>query len=510
MVINIVAGFPTTREARLETCEATRVFPFSSSTSDGRTRGEGPVLIRFHLEGQAMANVVIVHTHDTGRHVGPYGHDVDTPALSELADEGVTFRNAYCAAPTCSPSRTALATGQSPHAAGMLGLAHRGFSLTDYDRHLAGVLSRNGYESVLAGTQHEVAVDGMDRHEAARSVLGYDRTLDGDSDAVGDLPFEHGGTEEDLATAAGAAAFVRSPDADDPFFLSVGLSNTHQPMPLDQDAVDPDRVRPPAPLPDVPPVREEVAAFHALVRYVDECVGTVVDALRAAGRLDDTLLLFTTDHGAPFPYMKGTLFDAGVGVSLIARFPDGPRGVAEDALVSNVDLAPTIYEYLGIEQPSWIEGTSLLPLVRGEASSVRDEVYGEVTYHAAYEPKRCVRTERYTYIRRFDEEYTRVVGPNTDDGPSKQFLLEHGYLDRSPPREALYDRYHDPNERENLIDDPAHADVREDLTGRLANWMSRTDDPLLDGPVSKPDGARIDRRDGVHPDEGNTEPPDVR
>ncbi|MFB6296469.1 MAG: sulfatase [Halobacteriales archaeon] len=451
-----------------------------------------------------MPNVVMVHTDDTGRYIGPYGHDIDTPHLSSLADEGVLFRDAYCAGPTCSPSRAAVMTGQCPHSNGMLGLAHRGFSLEDYDRHLAGYLSRNGCESVLAGQQHE----GEDAHEQ----LGYDRVLEGDEAVVEGRDLDgNDATPGDLVNAAAAAEFVRERgDDEDPFFLSVGLYNTHQPMPLDQETVDPDRVTVPDPLPDVEPVREEMAAYHVLAGYVDECVGTVVEGLEEGGHLDDTLVVFTTDHGIPFPYMKCDLRDGGMGVSLITRFPDGYRaGEAEDALVSTMDLFPTYCEFLDAPVPDWVEGPSLMPLVREGADSVREQVFSEVTYHAAYEPKRCVRTDRYKYIRRFDEEYTREVGPNTDDGPSKQFLVERGYLERERPREALYDLYHDPSERENLADDPAHADVREAMAGRLEAWMERTGDPLLEGPVPKPEGAVADRRDGVDPG-GEYEPADAR
>jgi arylsulfatase A-like enzyme len=458
-----------------------------------------------------MPNVVMVHTDDTGRYIGPYGHDIDTPNLSGLADEGILFRDAYCAGPTCSPSRSAVMTGQCPHSNGMLGLAHRGFSMGDYDRHLATYLSEHGFETVLSGQQHEVSREGLDRHEAAREVLGYDRTLEGDESAVEDRDLDgNDSTPRDLANATAAADYAREREGDDPFFLSLGLYNTHQPMPLDQTTVDPDRVQPPAPLPDVEPVRREMAAYHVLAQYVDECVGTVVEGLADGGLLDETLVLFTTDHGIPFPYMKCDLWDDGIGVSLVARFPEGHRaGETEDAMVSTMDLFPTFCEYLDVPVPDWVEGPSLMPLVEGEADSVRERVFSEVTYHAAYEPKRCVRTDRYKYVRRFDDEYTREVGPNTDDGPSKRFLTERGFLERERPPEALYDLYHDPNERNNLIDDPGHQDVREALAGRLESWMERTDDPLLDGPVPKPEGAVADRRDGVDPG-GEYEPADAR
>lgn len=459
-----------------------------------------------------MTNVVLIHTDDTGRYIGPYGHDVATPALDELADEGVCYRSAYTAGPTCSPSRSAVMTGRPPHVNGMLGLAHRGFSLDDPERHLATHLSGHGYETVLAGQQHEAHVEDGTDYDAAREVLGYDRTLERDQDSIRDLPIDHDLTRTDLATADAAASYIDDHDqGDDPFFLSVGLDNTHKPLPLEQNLVDPDGVAPPGPLPDVPAVREETAALQVAVSYVDECVARVVGALRNAGLLDETLVVFTTDHGVPLPFMKCTLFDDGIGIALLARFPDGHgAGQTNDELVSNLDLYPTICETLDVPVPAGTAGRSLRGVTDGSADWDRDAVYAEVNYHAAYEPKRCVRTDRYKYIRRFDDEYTCWIPANIDAGPSKSFVVGAGLLDRERPQEALYDCHLDPAERENLIDDPDYADVRADLTERLDDWMERTDDPLLTGPISKPDGALADSRNAMNPDEGDWEPTDAR
>src|SRR5262245_4032488 len=102
-------------------------------------------------------NILYIHSHDTGRYIQPYGHAVPTPNLQRLAEEGVLFRQAFCVAPTCSPSRASLLTGQSAHSSGMLGLAHRGFRLNDYGQHLIHTLRQAGYHSTLIGMQHEAA-----------------------------------------------------------------------------------------------------------------------------------------------------------------------------------------------------------------------------------------------------------------------------------------------------------------------------------------------------------------
>src|SRR5215467_5443313 len=114
-------------------------------------------------------NILYLHSHDTGRYIQPYGHAIATPHLQRLAEQGVLFRQAFSAAPTCSPSRAALLTGQAPHSSGMLGLAHRGFALHDYHQHIVHTLRAAGYTSTLIGMQH-VANDP--------TVIGYDRIVD--------------------------------------------------------------------------------------------------------------------------------------------------------------------------------------------------------------------------------------------------------------------------------------------------------------------------------------------
>jgi N-sulfoglucosamine sulfohydrolase len=171
-----------------------------------------------------------------------------------------------------------------------------------------------------------------------------------------------------------------------------------------------------------------------------------------------------------------------------------------DALVSHLDVYPTLCDLAGIEHPPFVQGRSLLPLAHREAAEIRDEIFAEATFHAAYEPQRCVRTPRYKYIRRYGDRATPVL-PNTDDGPSKDLLLSLGWAGRRIPFEQLYDLAFDPNEAANLADDPEYADLRRDLSERLDRWMRETGDPLLDGPVRPPSGARVNLPDQVSPSE---------
>jgi len=415
-------------------------------------------------------NIVYLHSHDTGRSIGPYGHAVETPNYQRLADEGILVRQAFTSAPTCSPSRAGLLTGQSPHSAGMLGLAHRGFRLHEPTQHLATTLRDNGYATTLAGIQHA--------HPGDATALGYENA--------------HAGQDCDyLTVAANAVGAIREHVAsgtDAPFFLDCGFVETHRPYPEVADA-EARYVQVPPHLPDTPKTRLDIARYDASLRDLDAGIGQVLDALDASGLAQETLVICTTDHSLAFPGMKCNLTDTGTGVLLILRGPHGfSGGRVCDALVSQIDLYPTICEVLGIERPAWLQGTSIMPIVRGEAEEVNDAIYAEVTYHAAYEPKRAIRTREWLCIERFGDRELPVL-PNCDDGESRDFLLDHGWAERPIDRVQLYDNTFDPMQRRNLASDDAYASVAADLRSRLRDWMERTGDPLLDGPVPLPVGA---------------------
>ena len=430
-------------------------------------------------------NILYLHTHDTGRCLGPYGFQVQTPAFSALAEESVVFRNAYCTAPTCSPSRAGLLTGQYPHQNGMWGLAHRGFSLNDPERHLARTLSRNGYETVLAGIQHEAEQS---------ETLGYQKIL-------GDRQFSMGKCEKDwrkfdLENAAAAANYICQKH-DRSFFLSLGLFNTHRPFPVPAEENAADVCSPFPHLPDGPETRKDMAGFYESVKIADSAVDIVLEALKESGRKNDTLVLFTTDHGPAFPWMKCSLRDAGTGVALMISAP-GIRHQVTDALVSHIDVFPTICEAAGIPLPEHLEGTSLYPILRGETDKVHDAVFMENSFHVAYEPMRGLRTERYKYIRRFGAyPYPRLS--NTDDSPSKKLLMECGAFDEPYPREALYDLLRDPMEQNNLAALPEYQQTIEEMRRRLGEWMNRTGDPLLNGPMRPGPRALVNPPESLSP-----------
>ena len=422
-------------------------------------------------------NILYIHSHDTGRYIRPYGHAVPTPNLQRLAERGVLFRRAYCAAPTCSPSRAALLTGQAAHSAGMLGLATRHFRLRDFSQHIIHTLKGVGYTSALAGFQH---LSGGRYHGGAADI-GYDQVL-----------------TEDLARAHIAAVdFIRS-KPEEPFWLTVGFFETHRRFPTEHD-VNPDFVLPPALFPDTPATRQDMANFIAMAQVLDDKIGHVLRALDETGQRENTLVIYTTDHGLAFPEMKCNLTDHGIGVALIM---DGPApfsgGRVIDGMVSQIDIFPTLCDILGIDWTDWLQGHSMLPLLTGERAAIRDEIFAEVNFHVAYEPIRAVRTERYKYIRRFDGRRSPVLS-NIDDSITKSEWLEAGYHEREIASERLYDTWLDPVERVNLIDSAEHAEVLADMRARLNGWMRETDDPLLGGQAPAPPEAELNDPDGLSP-----------
>jgi N-sulfoglucosamine sulfohydrolase len=417
----------------------------------------------------AFPNIVYLHSHDTGRYVQPYGHQIPTPNIQRLADQGLLFRQAFAAAPICSGSRASLLTGQASHSSGMLGLAHRGYRLADYDHHLVHTLHDAGYWSALIG-EHHVSADPAD--------IGFDHVVEIDSSHVNEV--------------APATVALLSDSPRRPFFLSVGFFETHREYFAPTSARDALYSLPPENLPDTPETRRDMAAFKQSARSLDQGVGAVLNALDDQDLADETLVIFTTDHGLAFPGAKATLSDRGLGVLLIMRGPGGFHGgKVVDAMVSQMDLFPTLCELLGLERPGWLQGRSMMPLVRRETDEIHDEIFAELTFHAAYDPQRAVRTRRYKYVRRFDETWTRPVLPNVDDSPSKDLLLSYGWADRELPREELYDLVFDPAEASNLAADPAHAGVVAELRDRLDRWMRETNDPLLDGPVEPAPGTEV-------------------
>jgi len=408
-------------------------------------------------------NILMVNCHDLGRHVGCLGAPIQTPQMDALAGDGVLFTNHFCTAASCSPSRGSIMTGRYPHNNGLIGLAHIGWEIGAQEVTLPMYLNAAGYSTHLFGVQHE-------HNEAAR--LGYRHIDESRRDASGATELLIGFLES-----------VRQP-GDKSFFVSTGFSEPHRPYGReDYDNDDPDEVEPLPYLPDKPGIREDIAGLHGLIYRVDECVGQIVEALDRTGLAENTVLIFTTDHGIAMPRAKGTCYDPGIGTTLMMRWPghfDGGRRQRE--LLTNCDLLPTLLDLAAARTPDCVDGRSFLALLDGGNYQPREDIFAEMTWHDKYNPMRCVRTPTHKYVRNFGDRPLVYLPADIYVAPAGEETRDEFYATRRP-QEELYDLEQDPLEMSNLIDDPDHAEVAERLRKRVADWMLETNDPLLYGDV---------------------------
>ena len=228
-----------------------------------------------------------------------------------------------------------------------------------------------------------------------------------------------------------------------------------------------------------------MAEYIDAARTLDYKMGQVFEAVDRNGLTDNTMIICTTDHGLAFPNMKCHLTDHGIGVMLIVRGPnDFKGGKVIDGMVSQVDLFPTICELIDIENPSWLQGTSIIPLIHGE-EEIHQEIFAEVNYHCCYEPQRAVRTKRWKYIRRYDQATTLAM-PNCDEGISKTYMIEHNWHQKPVESERLYDLVYDPGETNNLAYDNQHQETLEEMRHKLDLWRQETEDPLWENSIMMP------------------------
>ena len=414
-------------------------------------------------------NIVVYISHDTGRFIGPYGvRTVHTPSADRVAAEGVLFENCFCAAPQCSPSRAALFTGRYPHANGVMGLTHADFAwdMLRSETHAAQWLKSLGYDTMGTGSLHEIRT---------REGRGFDTVLN--------VPLARRVGPELDAWLAGRS------DPSKPFYAQIATIETHRGFLRDGVVADDSLgVTVQAPLRDTPSVREDFAGLQGSVRRWDEGLGAILDVLDRRGYAENTILVVTADHGIPMPRAKVSLYDPGIGVMLLIRWPNGhiPPGRRFGEMVSNVDILPTLLEAVGVGPVPEMQGRSFWPLLAGGPYQERDKVYAEMTFHAYYDPMRCVRTKQYKYIRYFEMGKAAHMTSDNANSPSSVDNRDHLKLDGHHPHEELYDLEADPHESENLAGDPAYERVRADLSKALADWMHDTDDPLLRGPIPSP------------------------
>lgn len=412
--------------------------------------------------GDPAESFLFVHLHDLGRQLGSYGAvGARSPRLDRLAAQGIRWTDAHSTAPLCSPARASLFTGRYPHEVGMDGLAHHGFGYPPGVRTMPAILGEHGYATALFGMQHE----SLDP-----ATLGYAEWDTGDDRC--DWVVERAGAWLDDHAD-------RAPDQ--PFLLVAGMFETHRPWD-DYEPVDPDTIRPPGFLPDVPAVRGDLAGMYGALERADAAIGRLLNRLAASGLADQTWVIITTDHGIAFPGAKSTLAGAGTEIALIIR-PPGASGIApavRDDLFSGVDLLPTMLGLAGVPIPDEVSGVSHADRIRDprHAPPPRESIFTERTYHDDYDPMRAVRTGDWAYRESYTDRPRIALPLDIAESPSATALDESARAPR--PRRELYRLADDPYETTNLAEDERYARIRDELAVRLAHWRADTGDELPD------------------------------
>jgi arylsulfatase A-like enzyme len=416
-----------------------------------------------------LPSILFITCHDLGRHLACYGQEtVLSPNLDRLAAEGVRFANSFCSAPQCSPSRAALHTGRHAHSVGALGLAHHPFDwyLEPAAGHLVTRLHQIGYHTALFGGQHVTRQEWL-------PAMGYDHWT---------------GEAAAPALAQQVHAYLKQLDGNQPFYLEIDFAEAHRPY--DWGGARPEHslgVKVPPTIPNHPAALAEFAALQGAIRQLDEGVGLALAALDELGLQQETLVVFTTDHGLAMPRAKCTLYDAGIGTLLILRWPAGGVGGSQvfEHLISHVDVTPSLLEALGESFPAGeFHGRSFWPLLQDRPYQPNDAIFAEKSFHTAYEPMRAVRSASHKLILNFESGSAFDVPDDVRNGAIYPLMVAQATGHR--PHAELYDLEHDPQERTNLAGRPEVAEIEAELRGRLRRWMEETNDPLLDGPPRSP------------------------
>lgn len=434
--------------------------------------------------GRRPSVLLILPDQWRGQDLGCMGNsEVRTPHLDRLASQGVLFRNTFANTPVCCPARANILTGKYAHRNGMVANDLR---LRESERTIAEVLAENGYRTGFVGKWH---LDGGPRRPGfvppgpRRQGFAYWAANECDHRHFRptyfrdtDRPITEGRFEPEVWTDR-AVEFLKQA-GEDRFFLIVSMGPPHDPYGAPEKFMklyDPARLtmRPNWSEGVQAAGRKELAAYYAAMTAVDEQVGRLMKALDDTGRAEDTIVLFTSDHGDMLgshgQRLKRKPWEESIRVPGIVRYPARVKpGRTTKALLSHVDLAPTLLSLCGLAVPEEMQGTDLSGAVLGTADRGPDSAFFQIFVpfagDATPRPWRGVRTDRHMYAR-------------TQEGPW-----------------LLYDLEHDPYERKNLALDPAQAAVKDRMEAKLAGWIKRTGDSWAnDSMASVEDNGRLYR-----------------
>lgn len=433
-------------------------------------------------------NILLIVSEDHSQDLGCYGNSVvKTPNIDNLAENGIRFNNAYTTYSVCSPSRGSIFTGLYPHQNGQMGLATHRFRMYEGIKTLPKYLREAGYCSGCIGKVHV----------NPESEIPWDYRpgglLDGSNFGKKNMP--------EYATRA--MEFIRKSEGK-PFFLMVNYPDSHFPLQRQVEGLPTDTVRAEEVINTLPftgantaRLRDVTAIYYSCMNRLDEAIGILMDSMQASGNLDNTLIVFLSDHGAQFSRGKTTNYEGGLKIPLIMSWPGKIKsGVVEDTkLVSVIDLLPTFLEVINYSPfPEGLPGRSLLGIAKGSNQEKwREYLFaGGLGSTAKYFfPKRSVRGERFKLIYNIhsgrDNPYSieyqdlpiLISGTKKEEIESLPSSVQEVYKRwQSPPEFELYDLQNDPWEFNDLSSDPDYKDELEMMKEVLFEWQKETRDPL--------------------------------
>lgn len=452
-------------------------------------------------------NIVLIVSDDHGVDaLGSYGNPViKTPHLDALAADGTRFTAAFCTTASCSPSRSVILTGLHNHRNGMYGLQHDDHHFQSYDnlKSLPVLLAEAGYRTARIGKYH-VAPEAV---YAFQTVLSAGKA--NDPATIGRSPVEMANQSRSVIEAKDEKPFFLLFASDDPHRANAVLPdgkptfdtwpqpNLFGNRPAGYPGVTPvvyrpEDVRVPSFLPDTPACRAEIAEYYQAVSRLDQGIGRLVEILRAAGKYENTLILYLSDNGMAFPGAKTTLYEPGMRLPFIVRAPGRKNpGAVQPAMVTWADLTPTLLDVAGaLRDPAAFDGRSFRAGLDGGALTGRDEIYASHTFHeiTMYYPMRVVRTRRYKLIHNVASELTWPSALDLIKSPTwiSAVNSDRRMLGRRPieqflrrPKFELYDLERDPDELVNLADDPASQKLKAELVEKLKAFQAATRDPWV-------------------------------
>ncbi|MBN1816130.1 MAG: sulfatase [Sedimentisphaerales bacterium] len=429
-----------------------------------------PVLSsRWVIAQEKRPNFVVMIADDLAwNDVGCFGHPtIRTPNLDRMARQGMRFTSAFLTTASCSPTRCSVITGRYPHSTGA-GELHQPLPVDQVT--FPSLLKESGYYTAAAGKWHL----------GDNAKGGFDRIYGGGPSGC-----------EQWLTA------LRERPADRPFFLWLAAFDPHreyQENTIETPHKPEEMVVPPF-LPDIPETRKDLALYCDEVTRMDGFIGKVLDEVDRQDIVEDTILLFFSDNGRPFPRCKTRLYDSGIKTPLIVQWSGKVRsGSSCDSLVSVVDIAPTMIQLAGQPLSSTFQGIPFTPLLEDPCAEVRPYVFGEHNWHDYQAHERSVRSKDFLYIK---NAFPHVPGTPPADAVrsiTHQAMLRlraEGRLDAHQhdcfllprPTEELYNVKRDPYSLNNLADDPAYRQILETMRKIHTDWAGKTNDKVPDNPT---------------------------